>query len=79
MMKPNCLEGRRFPTVFSKSYNYSRKYIKSEVESGRDDSAFVQSSQKFDDNLSSSSVIDNLKISNIILFLHDSEELDDDF
>jgi hypothetical protein len=79
MMQPNCLEGRRFPTVFSKSLDYFIIYIKSDVESGRDDSAFVQSAQELNDDLSSSSVIDYFKIANIILLLHDAEELYYDF
>ena len=49
------------------------------VESGRDNSAFVNSSKELDNNLSGSMVVDDLKFTDVSFFLHDLEELNQDF
>lgn len=47
-----------------------------EVETGGDDSALVESSVKVDDDLSSAGIIDDLELVDVVVFLHNSEELD---
>merc|ERR1719328_355144 len=47
------------------------------IKSGRDNSAFVESSSQVDDNFSSSVVIDNLELSDVTMFHHHSQESDD--
>ena len=49
------------------------------VVSGRNDSAFVDSSNEFDDNLLASVVVDDLKLSDVVVFLHDPQEFNEDF
>ena len=48
------------------------------IESWGNDSTFVESSVKFDDDLSGSLVINDLEVIDISMLLHLSEELDDD-
>jgi len=49
----------------------------SEVESGGDDTALVESSVELDNDLSGSGVIDNLELVDVAVLLHASEELDE--
>ena len=49
-----------------------------QVESWRDDSALVESSVQVNDDLSISSIIDDLEVVDVSVLLHLSEELDDD-
>ena len=48
------------------------------IESWGDDTAFVESSVEVDDDLTVSSIINDLESINISVLLHDSEEFDDD-
>jgi len=48
------------------------------VVPGRDDSAFVDSSDEFDHNLLAPVVVDNLELSDVVVLLHDAEKLDED-
>lgn len=50
-----------------------------EVITGRDDSTFVDSADEFDDDFLGSVIIDDLKLSNISVDLHELEESDDEF
>ncbi len=52
--------------------------VQSNIKSGRDDTALVQSTKEVDDDLSASVVVDDLELSNITVLLHDLEELDND-
>ena len=49
-----------------------------DVVSGRDDSAFVDTADQFDNDLLASVVIDDFKLSDVVVLLHDSEELKED-
>ena len=49
-----------------------------EVETGGDDSAFVESSVKFDNDFAGSGVIDDSELVDVSVLLHDAEELDED-
>ena len=49
-----------------------------QVESWIDDSALVESSVQVNDDLSISSIIDDLEVVDVSVLLHLSEELDDD-
>ena len=49
-----------------------------EVESGRDNTALVESSVEVNNDLVATLVIDNGELTNIALLLHSLEELDDD-
>jgi hypothetical protein len=51
--------------------------IQGHVESGRDDTAFVQTAQQIDDNLAGSVVIDDLDIADVTVLLHSLQKLDD--
>ena len=50
--------------------------INGDIKSWRNDTALVQTSKKIEDNLAGSMVVDNLKLSNVSVLLHDLEELD---
>ena len=49
-----------------------------EVESWGDDTALVKSSIELNNNLSGSSIVNNLEFVDISMLLHDSKELDND-
>ena len=53
--------------------------IDGHIEPGRDNSALVESSSEIDDDLASSVIIDHLKLSDVAVLHHDSEEPNDDF
>lgn len=48
------------------------------IVSGRNDSAFVDSSDKFDNNLFASVIINDLKLTDVVVLLHDTEEFNED-
>ena len=48
------------------------------VEVWRDNTALVESSVQVDDDLASTGIIDNLKLVDVLVLLHDLEELDED-
>ena len=50
-----------------------------DVVSGRDDSTFVDAANQFNDNFLASVIINDLKLSNVVVFLHDSQEFEQDF
>lgn len=52
--------------------------VDADVEAGGDDTAFVKTTDKVDDDLSSAMVIDDLELANVTVGLHDLEKLDDD-
>ena len=64
----------RWEQVRSKLLNL----VNGDVKSWRNDTALVQTSKKVDNNLAGSVIIDDLKLSNVAVLLHDLEELDDD-
>ena len=49
-----------------------------DVVPGRDDSAFVDPSDKFDNDFLAPVVIDNLELSDIVVFLHNPQEFNED-
>lgn len=49
-----------------------------DVESGRDNTTLVQSTVQLNDDLTGAVVINVLKLTNVTVSLHDSQELDDD-
>jgi len=49
-----------------------------DIVSGRDDSTFVDSSNEFDDNLLASVIINDLKLTDVVVLLHYTEEFDKD-
>ena len=49
-----------------------------DVVPGGDDSALVDSSEKFDDDLLASVVVDDLELTDVVVLLHDPQELDQD-
>ena len=51
--------------------------LKFEIESWGDNTTFVESSVKINDDLSVSSIIDDLEFTDVTVLLHASEELDD--
>ncbi len=68
-------------------------YVELKVESGGDDTAFIDSAQKFDDDLATSVIINDFEFTNVTyqnpmnnkkerieltVLLHDSEESEDD-
>ena len=53
--------------------------LKLEVESWGDDTALVQSTVKLNDDLTGSSVINDLELIDVSVMLHNSKELDNDF
>jgi len=53
--------------------------IDGDVESGRDDAAFIQSSRQVDDDLASSVIIDTFELSDVAVLHHHRQELDDYF
>ena len=55
------------------------EFRQKDVVSGRNDSAFVDSADQFDDYLFASVVVDDLELSDVVVLLHDSEELDEHF
>ena len=48
------------------------------VVPGGDDSALVDSSEEFDNDLLASVVIDDFELTNVVVLLHDSQEFDQD-
>ena len=48
-----------------------------DIIAGWDDSAFVDASDEFDDDLLASVIIDDLELSDVVVLLHDSQELDE--
>ena len=52
--------------------------LEGEIETGRDDTALVQTSVELNDDLSSSSIVDNFDLVDVSVLLHDAEELDED-
>ena len=48
------------------------------VISWGDDTTFVDSSDELDDNFFTSVIIDDLELTNIVVFLHDSKEFNQD-
>lgn len=48
-----------------------------DIVSGRDDSTLVDAADKLDDNLLASVVIDDLELTNVVVLLHDPQELDE--
>ena len=48
------------------------------VESGRDNAALIDSSQKLNDNLSGSMIVDDFELADVSALLHELEELDQD-
>ena len=59
------------------SWNELLEVLELEVESWGNDTALVQSSVKFNDDLSGSGIIDDFKVADVTMLLHASEELDD--
>ena len=53
--------------------------IEGDTVSWGDDTTFIDSSNEFDDNFLASMVINDFKLSNVVVFLHDSQEFDEDF
>ena len=53
--------------------------VELKVESGGDDTAFIDSAQKFNDDLATSVIIDDFEFTNVTVLLHNSEESQDDF
>jgi hypothetical protein len=51
--------------------------VQGHVESGRDDTALVQTTEQVDDNLAASVIIDNLEVTNVSVLLHNLQKLDD--
>lgn len=49
-----------------------------DIVPGRDDTALVDSSQKLNDNLLASVVVDDFELTNVVVLLHDSQEFDQD-
>jgi len=49
------------------------------IESGRDDASFVESAVELDDDFSRAVVVDDFKLADVSVTLHDAEEFDDDF
>lgn len=47
------------------------------IETGRNDSAFVQATGQIDDNLAGSMIVDDLELANVSMLHHDRQELDD--
>ena len=52
--------------------------IKGNIEAGGDDTTLVDTTNKVDDDLTSTLVIDDLELTNVAVLLHDLEELDND-
>ena len=48
-----------------------------EIETRGDNTAFIEATVKFNNNFTSASIINNFKFVNISMFLHDTEEFDD--
>eukprot|EP00353_Schmidingerella_taraikaensis_P017671 CAMPEP_0185622594 /NCGR_PEP_ID=MMETSP0436-20130131/59315_1 /TAXON_ID=626734 ORGANISM="Favella taraikaensis, Strain Fe Narragansett Bay" /NCGR_SAMPLE_ID=MMETSP0436 /ASSEMBLY_ACC=CAM_ASM_000390 /LENGTH=163 /DNA_ID=CAMNT_0028264377 /DNA_START=143 /DNA_END=634 /DNA_ORIENTATION=- len=49
-----------------------------QIEAGRDDAALVEAAVQVDDDLAIAGVVDDLKLVNVAVSLHDTEELDED-
>ena len=47
------------------------------VVSGRDDSAFVDTADQFNDDLLASVIIDDFELSDVVVLLHDSQEFEE--
>ena len=55
------------------------EFGKNYIVSWGDDTAFVDSSDEFDDDFLASMVINDFKLSNVVVLLHDSQEFDQNF
>ena len=53
--------------------------VERDVESGGNDTTLVDTAIELDDDLAGTVVVDVLKFVNVSVFLHDSQETDDDF
>ena len=49
-----------------------------EIETRRDDTAFIEATVKFNNNFAGTSIINNFEFINISMLLHDTEEFNDD-
>jgi hypothetical protein len=49
---------------------------KENIVSGRNDSAFIDSSDELDNNLLASVIVNDLKLTDVVVLLHDTEEFD---
>lgn len=47
------------------------------IVAGGDDTAFVDSSDEFNDDFLASVIVDNFELSDVVVLLHDAEELDE--
>ena len=54
------------------------KIRKKDVVVGRDDTAFVDAANQFNDHLLAPVVIDDLKLTNVVVLLHDAQEFKQD-
>ena len=54
------------------------EFAEGEIETGRDDTAFVEATVEVDNNLARASVINDLKLVDVAMLLHNLEELDKD-
>ena len=54
------------------------EFLEGEVETGRDDTALVETTVEVHDDLAIASVIDDLELIDVAVLLHDLEELDED-
>lgn len=52
---------------------------KKDVVARRDDSAFVDTANQFDYDLFASVIVDDFELSDVVVLLHYSQELDQDF
>lgn len=50
-----------------------------DIVTGGDDSAFVDATNEFDDDLLASVIIDDFELSDVVVLLHDSQEFDENF
>lgn len=55
------------------------KVVKSQVIARRNNATLVDAADKFDNNFLGAMIIDDLKLSNVSVSLHESKESDDDF
>lgn len=50
-----------------------------DIETGRDDAAFVETAGQIDHDLSGTMVVDDLELADVAMFHHHGQKLDDDF
>ena len=66
-------------TIIDRCNNSANGYlIDSDVEAGRDDSALVESAVEFNDNFTSSVVVDDFKLADVAVLHHNLQKLDND-